>query len=256
MSVVGVMLIKDEADIIGPLVKYLSRQVDHVIVCDNMSTDGTSEILTGFQDYENVEVREDPIVAYEQSQKTTALALEAYERGFGWVLPCDADEAWYAPDRRTISEILDGVPPDAQMVSAQLFNHIPSSDDDERLTNPFQRIGWRQRQHAPIGKVCCRTRPDLTIHMGNHSASTNGTALIAPGLVIRHFSWRSEEQYLRKIRNGEKAYAATEMPESIGAHWRMFEHHDDETVRAHFRQWFYSQNPRRDSSLIYDPAPV
>ena len=35
------------------------------------------------------------------------------------------------------------------------------------------------------------------------------SALVAGGLVIRHFSWRSEEQYLRKIRNGQAAYAAT-----------------------------------------------
>jgi len=142
------------------------------------------------------------------------------------------------------------------MVTADLFNHLPSAEDEKEMPNPLYRIGWRQRQRAPLPKICARARPDLVIHAGNHSASTQGTALTTAGLAIRHFSWRSEEQYLQKIRNGAIAYAATDLHESLGAHWRMFNGASDEAIREHFRRWFFSERPRDDDSLIFDPAPL
>ena len=233
------MMVKDEADIIGPLLEHLGRQVDEVILADNGSTDGTREIAAG---YDFVDLRDDPEPAYLQSQKMTNLAHEAGLKNHAWVIPCDADEVWYAPDGRTLSQYLGGVPPDVQIISAELFNHIPSGLDDKR---------------SPLPKVCARPRRDLKIAMGNHKASiADGPSLTAQGLVIRHFSWRSREQYLHKIRTGERAYALTKFPESVGAHWRMFVGHDDETVLQHFDRWFFIQDPYADPTLIYDPAPI
>lgn len=259
MSVCAVMLVKDEVDIIRFTVEHLLGQVDHIIIQDNASHDGTNahvyDLAAKHQGL--ITVHEDPELGYFQDRKTTALAREAFDRGFSWVLPCDADEYWYAPDGRPIREWLMGVAPDVQIVTADLYNHLPTAVDvaahDE--PNPFLRMGWRQREHGTLPKVCCRTRPDLRIHMGNHGASVDGVALTIGGLVIRHYSWRSTDQYVRKIRNGEAAYAATDMHPSVGQHWRMWASHSDEEVADHFRQWFWALNPAADDSLIYDPAP-
>jgi hypothetical protein len=207
----------------------------------------------------------------------TDLAGHVFRRGFDWVLPVDADEIWYAADLRPITQFLDGVVPDIQILEASLYNHLPSAEDDTNGSCPVVRIGWRQREHQALGKVCCRARPDLVIGPGNHAAQTKGTALTGRGLVIRHFSWRTPEQYVRKIRNGIVAYAATNLPETTGEHWRMwgtvYERHGttladlqaaepgfalpgDDAVADHFRRWFYSERPREDKTLIYDPAPV
>lgn len=255
------MLVKDEDDIIEHTLNHLKEQVDHVIVADNGSTDHTLGILNRLakEDEAWLDYRHDPEVGYYQSAKTTALAREALERGFRWVLPCDADEYWYAPDGRPIRDWLDGLAPDVQIVRAAMFNHIPTVLDPTTGT-PFQRIGWRKRepQELKFGKVCCRTRPDLRIDMGNHSAQTGGTALEIPGLAVRHYSWRSPEQYVRKIRNGARAYAATDMPPGTGLHWRMFgmPDHPDFTaqVAAHYHEWFCSRDPDADDSLVYDPV--
>ena len=251
MSVCAIMLVKDEADIIRPVVKHLLRNVDHVIVQDNASTDGTREILSELP----VELIDDNEVGYWQEKKTTALAQYARKAGHSWVLPCDADEVWYALDGRPIREFLGGLAPDIQIVWASLYNHLPTALDDETMPNPVVRIGWRQKNAGALPKVCARTRPDLVIHAGNHSASTSGTGLKAAGLGIRHYSWRTADQYLRKIRNGERAYAATTLPGSTGEHWRMWAEHDDDTVREHFRRWFWSADPKADDSLILDPFP-
>lgn len=254
MSVAAVMLVKDEADIIGHTLRHLAGHVDEIIVNDNLSTDGTRDVLHG--DYGvSLIVHEDRNIAYYQSAKTTQLAMEAFDRGHQWVVPCDADEFWYAWDGRAIRDMLAGLAPDVQIVDAQLYNHIPTSMD-KWDPNPFLRIGWRKREHGMLGKVACRLRPDLVIHAGNHDASTDGTAVRSGGLVVRHFSWRSAEQYVRKIRNGERAYAATSLPPDTGAHWRGWGDVPDDALAEHFKRWFWSAAPLEDDSLMYDPAPA
>lgn len=255
------MLAKDEADIIEPVLRHLDANCDGIIVADNGSTDGTFEIVSRLrEELPGLELRGDGDPAYRQSAKTTALAMAALEQGYGWVVPCDADEVWHANDGRRLGDYLDGVAPDVQIVEAPLYNHLPTAIDPD-VENPLRRIGFRQRQHGQLPKVACRLRPDLEIGMGNHSARTSGTALAAGGLSVRHFTWRTPEQYVRKIRNGYLAYAAAG-PElaGYGGHWKL--HGDpadptfDERVAAHFYEWFHSARPYADASLIWDPAPA
>lgn len=252
MTVVAIMMVKDEGDILEYTLQHLAGQVDEVRVYDN----GSSDALPHWNDGFGVKFYQDEDPAYYQSRKMSTWAQQAYRDGATWVIPCDADEYWYATDGRTIRDYLAGIPPDLQILQAKLYNHLPTALDNPDEPNPFLRLGWRQRQHAPLPKVAVRARPDLIIEAGNHSATTSGSALTQPGgLVVRHFSWRDADQYLRKIRNGEKAYAATDLPEGTGAHWRMWENIPDEAILEHFDRWFHVKHPDEDSSLMYDPIP-
>ena len=173
MTVAAILLVKDEADVIEWTLRHLHRQdVDAAIVADNGSTDGTREILDRLVAETDgwLAVQDDPEVGYWQSAKTTALAHEAHERGFDWVIPCDADEMWVAADGRTVGAWLRGVPPDVLLARAALYNYVPTAEDPAD-SNPFTRIGWRLAEPAPLGKVACRLRPDLTVEAGNHGAS-------------------------------------------------------------------------------------
>lgn len=247
------MLVKDEEDIIEYTIRHLLWHVDEVIVADNMSTDGTRNIIQGLADEtRRVDVRDDLEVGYYQSEKTTALALEAYAAGFDWVIPCDADEIWYAPDKQRIGDYLKGVPADVQIVTASLDHHIPTAADNDD-PNPIRRIGWRMVEPSALPKVACRLHPRLEIHMGNHTASAPG--LITGGLCIRHFSFRSVGQYIRKLRNGESAYAAAPEKAAYGEHWREFAGKPDEAIADYFHTWFWSDDPSSDSALTYDPSP-
>jgi hypothetical protein len=110
-----------------------------------------------------------------------------------------------------------------------------------------------------LPKVAARLRDDLVIEQGNHAATFDGGTTSFPGqLVVRHFPYRSAEQFVRKARNGAEAYAATDLPFSAGQHWReygqLLDQGGPEVLEDVFRTWFWKADPTRNPELIRDPA--
>lgn len=259
MSVAAVMLVRDEADIIRSTLSWLETQVDAIYVADNRSVDGTREIIDAHAAAAPVHyhVVYDMTVGYWQSKKTTSLADLARKDLHDWVVPVDADERWECAGSAygtRLGDYLDAVGFDVQVVKAALYDYWPTALDNPEESDPVRRIGWRQRKPSTIPKVACRTHPNLTIEAGNHSARYGRAPFVTgAGLQVRHYSWRDEDQYLRKIRNGSEAYRATDLPPQVGTHWRMFDDVDDDTVREHFRTWFFKEDPSA-AGLVFDPA--
>lgn len=250
MTVFAVSMVRDEADIIAETVGHMLRQVDEVIVADNGSVDGTRDILADL----GVTVVGDPEVGYYQSAKMTGLAHLAASKGADWVVPFDADEWWYSPFGR-IADVLTATA--AFVAEAALYDHVATAHDPDGT--PVARMGWRRRQPAELPKVAVRCRPDLVVHQGNHGAHYDGPTAAVPGLlVVRHFPYRTTDQFVAKARNGAQAYRATDLPETEGAHWRAYgdllEAEGAEGLAGVFRQWFWSSLPDEDPSLIFDPV--
>lgn len=246
-------MVKDEADVIGPVLDHMLTQVDSVIASDNGSTDDTRSILMARK---RVLVRDDPDPAYHQSAKMTALASEAAGFGADWVVPFDADEVWYSPFGRIADVLADCA---TAIATAALYDHVATAEDPDE-PNPIARIGWRRRDSAALPKVACRTRLGVTIHQGNHGADFGATQATDGLLIVRHFPYRSAEQFVSKARNGAAAYAATDLPAHVGAHWRgygaILAGQGEEACAGIFREWFWSADPHADPTLIYDPAPA
>lgn len=258
------MMVKDEADIIEPvLTHWLSQDIDFLLVSDNVSTDGTLDILMRLAKSDadqRVCVVGDDVVAYYQSKKMTVLAHVVGEIGCEWIIPCDADELWYS-EEGTIGSYLRSVPRETNVLQVPLWNHYPTKWDDSTVLNPFLRSQHRHKDVGKLPKVCFRYATDCHIMQGNHDVrfeTANGKQLISP-LAIRHFPYRSESQFIRKCRNGAEAYRqATDIPEYEGAHWRQYgrilEKQGESGLRYFFNDWFYFQESRR-GELVLDPAP-
>ncbi len=255
MTVVGIAMVRDEADIVGITVGNMVEQCDHVIVADNRSSDDTRAIL----DEMPVTVIDDPVVGYYQAEKMTALAQRARSAfGATWVVPFDADEWWWSPEGR-IADVLEAtVDSGFWIAEADLYDHVATADDPAD-DNPVTRIGWRRNKKGALPKIAARPHTDLEIHMGNHGASYDEPVASVGGLLeVRHFPYRSPEQFVTKARNGAEAYAASDLPEHFGNHWRdygrLLDAHGPEALHEVFTTWFYSAHPADDPSLVYDPV--
>lgn len=257
MKVIGISMAHNNADIIRATAEHMLGQVDHVIVMDNFSNDGAREILEELP----ITLIYDDEPGYYQSRKMTALAKVARNMGAEWVVPFDSDEFWYSPFG-TIKEVLSDLRPQWLVATADLYDHVTSTDDNLEELNPLKRIGWRRSESGALPKVACRWREDLVIEQGNHSAGYHGGMTRQNGLlVVRHYPYRSTEQFIGKVRDGVAAYAATEgLPESSGAHWkdygRLLAAYGEAGLEEVYNTWFHLNNPTILSGVIYDPAPI
>lgn len=254
MSTAAVSMVKDEADVLPATLEAMAAEVDFLVVADNGSTDGTRELLEQLQSSMPLVVLDDPEVGYFQSAKMSHLAGVAAALGAEWVVPFDADERWYSPFG-PIADVL-AAHPGAAIAPAELFDHVPTAADEG--PTPLEAMIWRRREAAPLPKVACRPTAAVRIHQGNHGADYGST--IGGLLVVRHFPYRSPEQFLRKVRNGAAAYAATDLPETDGAHWRQYgaildKRGPEVLLEEVFRRYFWSEDPEADETLIRDPCP-
>lgn len=255
MATFGIAMVRDEADCIGGTLRHMADEVDHLIVADNQSTDGTRDILSDLVGILPLTVLDDTEPAYFQSRKMSHLAEQAAAVGATWIVPFDADELWIARGGR-LREVLPALPP-ANVALAQLTNHFSTAIDPPEA-DPFRRLVWRKVDPAPLAKVAFRWESGAVIHQGNHGVSLPRGAEELWALEVRHFPYRSAEQFVRKARNGAAAYKATNLPPSEGAHWRAYgeilERHGEEALADVYRRHFWYLSPP-DSDLIRDPAP-
>jgi hypothetical protein len=252
--VVGIAMVKDEADIIERTVEHMAYQCDALFIADNGSTDGTVDALLNFgfrwgHEPSMWRLTEDSEPGYYQSRKMSALAEEARRQGATWVLPFDSDERWLA-DGIPIRELLPSLPADVMTCEADVFDHVATGDPE---------MPWRRREQLPLRKVACRAVEGLVIHQGNHGATFPGRDVcptVTGQLQVRHFPYRTPQQFIRKVRNGAAAYRATDLDESVGSHWRSYDRLTDAELHEVFYRWFHSADPENDPELIHDPCPV
>lgn len=268
MTVVAVALARDEADVVEGWVRHHADEVDHVIVADNLSSDGTRAILDALvAEGLPLTVVNDPDPAYFQSRKTSALAEKAAGM-FGpdnlWICPIDLDELWYSRAGR-LREVLPPLP--WNVVKVPIFNHICTALDLPG-EDPFATMVWRQRDpQRPLGKVAFRYQEGVVVHQGNHGVDLSDPGplgpLVEPLVELRHFPVRSPDHMVRKARNGKAAYDAArlidpDMPPDWGLHWvqwgQILEAHGEEMLKDGFRSGWWHLLPYLHG-LVNDPAP-
>lgn len=263
--VIAISMVRDEADIVESTVRHMATQVDRLVIADNRSQDGTRDLLEALSKELPLTVLDEPQVGYYQSQAMTELARRAEANGAEWIVPFDADEWHYSPHGR-IADVLHDCR--GEIVMAPCYNHVATGEDSPEQTDPVVRLRWRERAPYHLPKVVCRASPDLTIGQGNHTVSYGREVDRVRGkLAIRHFPYRSPEQFERKIRNGAAAIKATGFVESVCIHWRTYgaalEADGPQGLERVFYEHHYRQDPRADvpggderpGPLVLDPAP-
>jgi hypothetical protein len=260
------MMVKNEADTVGGVIRHMASEgARGVAILDNGSTDSTREAIADASAEVGssceVIVEDDPEVGYYQSRKITSLINRvAQERPLGWVIAVDADEIWHADV--PLVEFFEDVERSTgrpTVVSAALLSHFCTAADDPTAADPFQRMMYRTTSVAPLPKVAFRYRQGAVVAQGNHSVQVSvRRALDDSALTVRHFPYRSVEQFVQKGVQGARAYAASDLPEGMGTHWRsygaIYDRLGEQGLADVYREHFWFSSPI-DSGLVLDPAP-
>jgi|694.fasta_scaffold06563_36 hypothetical protein len=247
-SLFVVAMVKDEEDIIGHNLNYLLNQdIDHFIIANNLSIDSTNEILQDLksQNPNLFTILQDEEVAYYQSAKMNKLIYTAAEMGASHIIPLDADEIWFTHSGKSLGSEIKSMLVDKTY--ATVFDMVPKNNSFTSNGNPITDICFQEPRVKALPSVAFKFTEGCSIVQGNHD-------VVMPGsqsedlLYIKHYQYRSFDQYKNKLRNGKKVYDATDLSYGHGTHWRIGgEMSDDELLN----NW---NNFVNQPDLIYSPT--
>jgi glycosyltransferase involved in cell wall biosynthesis len=246
-SVWGVCLARNEEDIVAHTVRHMLDQgLDGVIVVDNMSTDATRAVLDELAGTDpRVHVGSDQQVGFHQGGKVSYLAHLAWRSGADWVVPFDADEFWFA-EGGTVASFLAGQRADSVWCD---FRNVYPTVQDAEIDLARRAAVQVDRAASPWMRVCFRARRWVWVGEGNH-ALRDSAEIPVRGLHMLHYSYRSLEQYSRKVDHGVAALQAAGKDESIATHWRYWA-----SIPAADRAHLWRRYLAGDVETAIDPIP-
>ena len=228
MKIVGICCVRNAADIIGVVCAYhISIGFDRLIVIDDGSTDGTTDILDRLaRKTGRIELVLSRAAIFDQTALTNGAVALALRAGANYVAPFDADEFYvFKRDPRltlashhphilrvpvvnfTQSRAVDRSWP----FSMLLANYrAPAIQGDARALVrghhcAFVQAAFPSKAIAPAGA-------DLQFAKGNHAALLSGAIEIAaPDIEILHLPLRSKRELVKRAVDYETRRAPMRM---------------------------------------------
>ncbi|TMH59348.1 MAG: glycosyltransferase family 2 protein [Betaproteobacteria bacterium] len=280
MRLLGVTMVRNEADVIEAFVRHNLSIVDGLLIVDHGSFDGTPGILAKLES-EGLPLRvvHDADPAYRQAGSMTALAREALTRDAAdFVFALDADEFLKVRSRTELEAALAEVPRGMHAVMHWL-TYVPDAFDDDAAGFGPGHLWWRlETERQTLLKVIVSRalleRPTDSIAMGNHSVLSRTEPHAPPHARLRqdvvalaHCPVRSRAQLEAKIVIGHLAHlAARGTDRRLGRHWReLYEELDaggtfDEKrlreIASNYGLPRKNWRPVTEIELVEDPVPL
>jgi Glycosyl transferase family 2 len=215
MKVVLTLLVRDEIDIVEDFLRYhFGLGVDFVVATDHMSTDGTTEVLEGYERDGRLHLIRESSESFRQAEWVTRMArLAATNFGADWVVNSDVDEFWWPRDG-SLREVLGSVPSRFGLVQGLWRHFVLRPETGEPV---FERMVVRRRPssdetstYVPAFKAIHRADPHVRVGRGNHKAFGKGLVPLRDWvpLEVLHFPVRTREQLERKYRREEESLPA------------------------------------------------
>jgi hypothetical protein len=222
MKLVMTLLARDEADVVDAQIAFhLNAGVDFVIATDNLSEDGTTEILESYEREGHLFlIREEGQYLQQADWITRMGRLAASEFGADWVIHSDADEFWW-PRGESLKDVLASVPERYGIVRALLRQFVPRPDDGSFFAD---RMVVRVTAAAPINdptslfrpnlKIIHRADPDVTVSIGAQRLLGSSFVPLRGWYPVEffHFPIRSLAQCERKYAHQQTAAGQTPSP--------------------------------------------
>jgi hypothetical protein len=214
------LLARDEVDIIGANIDFhLAMGIEHFVVTDNGSVDGTRDVLADFKRRlgKSIVIIDDAEPAHHQSVRVDRM-IQIAKQEFRprWIIPSDADEFWYPASGRYDSEI-DGR---KNILNCYWHNFLPRPNT---RWQEFMDVGEMPGYHGKMCKTFCLARGLIGMYSGNHqSRSIPHIASRSENIRIYHYPVRSYEQFERKVVQGHRATLKASFEQAAAWHWREY----------------------------------
>jgi hypothetical protein len=210
VKIVALTVVRNELDILEAFVRYHLEVVDHMVIADHRSIDGSSELLRELEG-EGLPLSVRPLTSplFHQRQTMTEMMWEAAETMRpDLILMLDADEFVASdgprPVRATLESLTDTAP-----TTIPWRTYVPTPDDDQSDPNPLTRIVHRRASEPRQKyKVAVPGRfagdRDYGLSNGSHRLVLWGSraevaAVNVPGLFLAHYPVRTVEQLSAKL---------------------------------------------------------
>jgi len=266
--VLGVLArVKNECDVIEAFVRHHAALVDRVIVVDNVSHDGTREILDALADEGlPLSVLSDETIEYRQGEIMSYLArvgIRAFDLDRLFLL--DADEFLHVASRGALEGAFGPYRSD-EHVRLPWITYVPE-DDAAAGTAPATMRRRRRTEPEQFHKVVLAPpfaqHPVASVSMGNHGLVEAGVPVETPvvqAVRVAHFPVRSVAQMETKAALAWTSYVAMGYEGGgLGEHWRrLTEAYANGTAAPLREQAFgypHDARPVADDDLIEDPLP-
>ncbi len=229
MKLVMTLLVRDEEDVLRANFEcHLRQGVDFFIVMDNLSVDGTRDIIEEYVRSGVAARLDQPDDDFSQARWVTEMArLAATRYGADWVINSDADEFWIGNSSGGAKADLSSLDPQVPCVVVERSNFPPVDEYGagcfaERMTLR-ERFSYNAMGQALPPKTCHRAAGDVEIDQGNHAVRRRGAFLEGARGILRilHYPARSYPQFENKIVKGGAAYARNrQLSVDVGQTWR------------------------------------
>lgn len=236
MKLVGVAMIRNEADIVEAFVRHNLRYLDHLVLVDHDSDDATGEILLRMRgEGLPLTLGIDRSVEFNQGRVLSAAmrtALAAHDADYGFAL--DADELIVADSRASLESELATIPVD-RVGYLRWVLYVPPRESCGHA-HPFEQVRRRVTdERVTMRKVVVprgfAAMPDRYIDSGNHwvfDVVAGAGQSVVPGIELRsrlaHLPFRSVAQTTQKVVLGHfahrLAFGAGDATAHINWHWR------------------------------------
>jgi Glycosyl transferase family 2 len=279
LKVVGISMIRNDADIVEAFVRHSLRILDHLFVIVHCPEDGTGEILKALHaEGLPMTLVFDDEPAFLQGERVTWLARQAQAAlPSDFIFPLDADEFIVPADRSAIDAALGTVPVDAPAARLLLRTFVPTADDPADEPHPLRRIRFRSSVEENVAKVLLTRAfaadPSLVVAQGNHGLLRVGghagelPAPLLRSITLAHYPVRSANQVINKTVIGYLAHIAAGRPESeeqrLAMHWRrcyddLVGGGTDGMAEPSLMAWFHERQglSARPGEFVCDPTPA
>ncbi len=275
-------MVKNEADIIEPMIRHNLRYLDSLVVIDNSSNDQTQATIKAMcTEYpDRLFLRQDSSVGYPQQQILNDLITDlASDNGIVCFVPLDADELIRA-DRDLFRETLLN---EERPIRFPWVTFVPTPDDEPGQENPVRRITHRRCEEpkqrykttfptALVGKaelkpgshgLIPKNRPGKGVR-GLFSRKRKRKLDLKPrtveGLSLAHYPVRSKEQLLAKVVIGAlNMRLRTGGKTAEGFQWHELAQSIMERRGMTDEEFYYTAKHYADAppiSLVHDPLTM